>query len=54
MELAGNDEFSVKVSGDGASWKTALAISPGGIVTTPARPVVRASLAAGTSTPAFR
>jgi hypothetical protein len=52
MELAGNDEFSVKVSGDGASWQTALAISPGGIVKTPARPVVRASLAAGTSTPA--
>ncbi len=52
MGLAGNDEFSIKVSGDGAAWETALAIAAGGIVRTPARPVVRASLAAGTSTPA--
>lgn len=52
MGLAGDDEFSIKVSGDGASWKAAIAISPDGLVKTPARPLVRASLAAATVTPA--
>lgn len=51
MGLAGNDEFAIKVSGDGAAWETALAIAAGGIVKTPARPVARAALAAATSTP---
>jgi hypothetical protein len=52
MGLAGNDEFAIKVSGDGATWQTAMAIAAGGIVKTPARPIVRASLAAATLTPA--
>jgi hypothetical protein len=52
MGLAGNDEFAIKVSEDGSSWQTALAIAAGGVVKTPARPVVRASLTASTSTPA--
>ena len=51
MGLAGNDEFAIKVSGDGAVWETALAIAAGGIVKTPARPVTRAALAAATVTP---
>jgi hypothetical protein len=50
--LAGNDDFSIKVSGDGASWQTAISVSPDGLVKTPARPLVRASPAAGTVTPA--
>ncbi|OWV93725.1 hypothetical protein ATY81_13970 [Rhizobium sp. R72] len=52
MGLTGSDEFSVKVSGDGSDWLTALTISPRGAVRTPARPIARVSLAAGTSTPA--
>lgn len=52
MGLAGNDEFAIKVSEDGSAWQTALAIAAGGVVKTPARPVVRASLSSSTSTPA--
>ncbi|MET3855839.1 DUF2793 domain-containing protein [Rhizobium sp. OAE497] len=51
MGLAGNDEFAIKVSGDGSAWETALAIAAGGIVKTPARPVARGALAAATTTP---
>ncbi|MPL75576.1 hypothetical protein SDC9_21402 [bioreactor metagenome] len=35
MGLAGNDDFSVKVSADGASWVTGLTISAGGIAALP-------------------
>ncbi|MDM9626056.1 DUF2793 domain-containing protein [Rhizobium sp. S152] len=52
MGLAGNDEFAVKVSADGDTWMTALAISQHGVVETPARPVIRTSLAAATLSPA--
>ena len=50
--LAGNDDFSIKVSGNGADWLTTLTISSRGTVRTPAKPAARTSLAAGTSTPA--
>lgn len=51
MGLAGDDRFSIKVSGDGAAWTTALTISPQGVVRTGQRPLVRASRAAGSFTP---
>ncbi len=47
MGLAGNDRFSIKTSADGANWSTALSISGSGIVSMPARPLVRAGRAAG-------
>lgn len=46
MGLAGENAFSFKVS-DGTAWTTALAISPAGVVETPARPLVRAFLGGG-------
>ncbi|MDX3927064.1 MAG: DUF2793 domain-containing protein [Shinella sp.] len=49
--LAGTDDFSIKVSPDGGTWTTALAISGSGHVSLPQRPVARASRAAGTYTP---
>lgn len=52
MGLAGNDAFAVKVSADGASWRTGLSIDGLGRVTLPARPLARAHRAAGTSSPA--
>jgi hypothetical protein len=52
MGLAGNDEFSVKVSPDGASWATGFSIAPGGIVRLPNRPLARAALSPQTATPA--
>lgn len=52
MGLAGNDEFSIKVSNNGTDWQTALHVSQGGVVRTPARPIVRASRSPGTATPA--
>lgn len=52
MGLAGNNDFSVKVSPDGGSWKTALRISTDGIVSTPLRPAVRAFLSDSAMTPA--
>lgn len=52
MGLAGNDQFSIKVSGDGSNWRTAFNISPDGVVLTPTRPIARASLAAGVAVPA--
>ncbi|MBB3964988.1 DUF2793 domain-containing protein [Rhizobium metallidurans] len=51
MGLAGSDAFSIKVSGNGDDWSTALIVSPDGLVRTPSRPIVRASPAAGTSSP---
>ncbi len=52
MGLAGSDAFAIKVSPDGGTWTTALAISPAGIVEMRGRPAVRASLTASTFTPA--
>ncbi|WP_454850702.1 DUF2793 domain-containing protein [Rhizobium binxianense] len=52
MGLAGSDDFSIKVSGDGESWQTALKIAPDGLVEMPARPAVRASPAATAPSPA--
>jgi hypothetical protein len=52
MGLAGSDDFSIKVSGDGQSWQTALKVAPDGLVEMPARPAVRASLAAASPSPA--
>jgi Protein of unknown function (DUF2793) len=52
MGLAGNDQFSVKVSADGSSWNTGLVIDGGGRISMPNRPLARAHRAAGTSTPA--
>ncbi len=52
MGLAGSDAFAIKVSPDGSSWTTALAISPAGVVEMTGRPAVRASLAASTLAPA--
>lgn len=52
MGLAGNDDFSIKVSSDGSSWKTALRISGTGVVETPERPAAAAARTAGTATPA--
>ncbi|PZU84649.1 MAG: hypothetical protein DI528_13965 [Shinella sp.] len=50
MGLAGDDDFSVKVSGDGADWKTAIAISPDGVVRMNHRPLTRAARSAATLT----
>ncbi|MDI6837657.1 MAG: DUF2793 domain-containing protein [Rhizobiaceae bacterium] len=52
MGLAGSDAFAIKVSPDGGTWTTALAISPAGVVEMSGRPAVRASLATSTFTPA--
>lgn len=52
MGLAGEDAFSIKTSPDGANWQVALAISGNGIVTTPARPVVRAGRNSANLSPA--
>ncbi len=52
MGLAGNDDFSIKVSSDGSDWLTALAITPQGAVRMPARPAARLSLTTAISTPA--
>ncbi len=51
MGLAGTDSFSIKVSGTGANWATALTIDGNGRVKQPNRPLARAHRAAGTSTP---
>ena len=51
LGLAGDDRFSIKVSGDGAAWTTALTISPQGVVRTGHRPLVRTARAAGSFTP---
>lgn len=47
MGLAGNDSFSIKTTGDGGTWTTALSISGEGHVSMPARPVARAGRGAG-------
>lgn len=50
MGLAGDDGFSIKVSDNGAEWKTALAVSPDGVVTMDHRPLARAARSAATLT----
>lgn len=52
MGLNGTDRFAIKTSPDGAVWQEALSIDSAGRVHLPHRPVVRASTAAGTATPA--
>lgn len=52
MGLAGSDIFTVKVSPDGGTWTTALAISPAGVVEMAGRPAVRAALTASSLAPA--
>jgi hypothetical protein len=52
MGLAGNDDFSVKVSPDGSSWATALSVTGQGQVQMPQRPLVRATRGGGVVTPA--
>lgn len=52
MGLSGTDAFSIKVSGDGSTWATALQCDGAGRVSLPNRPLARAHRATGTSTPA--
>lgn len=53
MGLAGTDDFEVKVSADGAAWKTALKAQAGsGVVLFPNRPLVRATYGQASLTPA--
>lgn len=52
MGLAGNDDFEIKVSADGAVWSTALKTRPGGAVLFPNRPLVRATHGESSFTPA--
>ncbi|MDQ0321431.1 hypothetical protein QO002_003569 [Pararhizobium capsulatum DSM 1112] len=51
MGLAGNDTFSIKVSGDGTTWQEALDITAAGQVLTPNRPLARATRGGGVITP---
>lgn len=52
MGLAGSDEFAIKVSADGSTWKPALSITGQGQVSMPQRPLARATLGGGVLTPA--
>jgi hypothetical protein len=52
MGLAGSDEFAIKVSPDGSTWKSALSITGQGQVRMPQRPLVRATRGGGVLTPA--
>ncbi|WP_075289541.1 DUF2793 domain-containing protein [Pararhizobium arenae] len=51
MGLAGNDDFSIKVSGDGSTWNDALKIAAAGQVLMPNRPLARATRGGGVITP---
>jgi hypothetical protein len=51
MGLAGSDDFEIKVSADGSSWKSALKTTAGGAVLLPNRPLVRASYGETSMTP---
>lgn len=51
MGLAGSDDFTIKVSADGDSWRTGLLVSQQGSVTRPSQPVAKAFLTAGTMSP---
>ena len=50
--LTGSNEFAVKVSADGTTWKSALSITGQGQVRMPQRPLVRATRGGGVLTPA--
>lgn len=52
MGLAGSDEFAIKVSPDGSTWKSALVITGHGQVSMPQRPLARATLGGGLQIPA--
>ena len=52
MGLAGSDEFAIKVSPDGSTWKSALSITGQGQVSMPQRPLARATRGGGLVTPA--
>lgn len=52
MGLTGSNEFAVKVSADGTTWKSALSITGQGQVSMPQRPLVRATRGGGVLTPA--
>ncbi len=52
MGLAGSDTFSLKVSGDGERWTTALAVGSDGIARTETRPAVRCARFNGDAQPA--
>ncbi|WP_428425898.1 DUF2793 domain-containing protein [Pararhizobium sp.] len=49
--LTGSNEFAVKVSADGTTWKSALSITGQGQVRMPQRPLVRATRGGGVLTP---
>lgn len=51
MGLAGNDAFSIKVSGDGTTWQEALKVGAAGHVLMPNRPLARATRGGGLVTP---
>lgn len=51
LGLNGSDQFTIKVSGDGSDWKTALAVGPDGIARTDTRPAARAARTAMDHTP---
>jgi hypothetical protein len=51
MGLTGSDDFEMKISADGSSWKTALKTAPGGAVLFPNRPIVRATYGETSFTP---
>jgi hypothetical protein len=52
MGLAGTDNFEIKVSADGTTWKSALKTHPSGAVLFPNRPLVRATYGETSMTPA--
>jgi hypothetical protein len=52
MALAGSDDFELKVSADGSTWKTAMKTAPDGVVLFPNRPLVRATYGETSLTPA--
>jgi hypothetical protein len=52
MGLTGSNEFALKVSADGTTWKSALSITGHGQVCMPQRPLVRATRGGGVLTPA--
>lgn len=50
--LAGTDDFEIKVSADGSTWNSALAVDGAGRVRMPQRPVARTTRGGGLVTPA--
>lgn len=52
MGLAGDNNFSIKASANGATWKTGLIMDGAGVVRLPQRPACRASLNPASASPA--